>query len=440
LIDLPYVGGARALRDRALEEINASVKSATNGAVSSVKQAKALLDYLRQYLPQLPSVRKEVLEKIDVEDLPDYIAIPIKARLEAGRSSVAKYNAMYNYADDEGVMRGHLKFNGAATGRWSGRGPQLQNLPRPTIDAEPFIDSITNVEYDVINLLVSPWELLASAVRSAIIARQGHRLVVADYSGIEARVLAWLAGQADLVEAFSRKQDTYKQMAASIYSVSAIDVSKQQRAVGKMAILGLGYQMGWERFMGSCVKSGVVVDEEFSKRVVETYRTQNSCIVSFWRELEDGARTAVAELTRVRTWHGIVFQATPEWLTMRLPSGRLLWYHRPRLVPNQFGSWKPAIEVSGAEKGRWVRYELYGGLLTENLVQATARDILAHAMLRVEAAGYPVILTVHDEIISEPAMGFGSVAEFVALLCELPPWARGCPIAAEGWEGPRYRK
>ena len=266
-------------------------------------------------------------------------------------------------------------------------------------------------------------------LRSMLIAADNHNLIAADFSAIEARVLAWLAGEELLLQTFRNKGDVYKVMASRIYGVPAGDVDKNQRQVGKMAILGLGYGMGAKKFVDSCkTMAGIVLTDEQSKEVVTLYRNTNRKIVEFWGDLNLAALAAVRDEGSVQTVGAIKY-------TMR---GGYLWCERE----TPWGSTTEAVSFEGMDSftKKWSRHELYGGLLAENVVQAVARDIMAAAMLRLDDAKYRIILTCHDEVISEVPEGFGSVEEFCRILCETPDWAKGLPLDSEGYISKRYRK
>jgi DNA polymerase len=267
-----------------------------------------------------------------------------------------------------------------------------------------------------------------------IIAAPDHRLMFADYSAIEARVLAWMAGQKDLVETFAKGGDVYIKMASAIYNVPEDKVTSEQRQVGKMAILGCGYGMGGKRFAEQCAAMGIGVDVEEAKRIVSIYRQENNQIAAYWQSLE----AEYLELAREALDQGETI------LRYALPSGRSLTYRNPRIVQREtpWGTSQDTVEIDTLNSitRQWVPQKIWGGLAVENVVQATARDLMAGAMMRLENAGYPVIMSVHDEIICEVPEGYGSLDEMIEIMTSPPAWAKGCPIAAEGKEGPRYRK
>jgi DNA polymerase len=272
-------------------------------------------------------------------------------------------------------------------------------------------------------------------------APAGKKLIVCDFAGIEARVLAWLAGQKDLVEIFRAGEDVYKVMAGKIYNKPPELVTKAERQLGKVAILGLGYQMGWSKFITTAKGYGISLDDAFAQQVVETYRTTYKRIRSFWRNANDAAICAVqgspVSIGRIR------YFVEDRWLFCQLPCGRRSAYTDPQ-VRDEETPWgkKPQLSYMTVDSmtKKWVRQRTYGGMLVENIVQATARDFLVEAMFRLEKAGYPTIMHVHDETVSEVDADFGSAREVEEIMSFVPEWGKGCPIAAEGFETERYRK
>ena len=237
-------------------------------------------------------------------------------------------------------------------------------------------------------------------------------------------------------------------MAAEIYGRSADAIAKGsfERQLGKQAVLGCGYGLGAPKFRTTCANAGIQIDEALAERVVHTYRTTNDRIVALWRELEHAALRAVEQpgLTVPAAAGRVRFRINGDFLWLILPSGRPLAYAKPRIedVETPWGELRPQVTYLGVNSitRAWERQSAYGGKWTENVVQAVARDLLAAAMLRLEQAGYRIVLSVHDEIVAEVPAGAGSLQEFEAIMCQLPDWADGCPVAAEGWRGLRYRK
>jgi len=433
-VDLDLIERVSKLANSASENIDAEIKRLTNGQVKAATNAMDLTAWLRSYGLQVKSVDKQTVTRmLGMEKLHPIIKQVLRLRQDGAKSSTAKYEAMVNAANADNRMRGLLMYHGAATGRWSGRLVQPQNFPRPQKKQDELDQIIAKLKADEDVSEHGAGTVLASdLLRSMLIAEDGHRLMFADYSAIEARVLAWIAGQTDLVETFRNGGDVYKEMASAIYNVNVESVTDGQRQVGKMAILGCGYGMGGKRFAEQCATMGINVDEDEAKRIVSVYREKNNRIAQYWRDSENEFVEMVKEAGRVRS------------VELPLPSGRSLTYHNPRIIQREtpWGAMRDTAQVDtlNSVTRQWVSQIIWGGLLTENVVQATARDLMATAMMALELKGYNVILSVHDEIISEVPDDFGSLEEMIEIMTRVPAWADGCPINAEGKEGKRYRK
>lgn len=444
-LDKKLAKAAKAVAEKATLAANRALYDLTEGKVAKVSNVGRLTAWLQQQGVMVESLSKDSLATLRSQTS-GVVADALSLRAEAGKSSVAKIEAMLDAVCDDGRIRGMLLYHGAATGRWAGRLVQPQNFPRGDIaDVEDYIPLVLAKDYAGLDALANPLSIISSMLRSMLIAADNHNLIAADFSAIEARVLAWLAGEELLLQTFRNKGDVYKVMASRIYGVPAGDVDKNQRQVGKMAILGLGYGMGANKFVDSCkTMAGIVLTPEQSKEVVTLYRNTNRKIVQFWADLNAAALAAVREEGSVQSVGEIKYTMRGGYLWCVLPSKRPLAYARPKVVEREtpWGSTTEAVSFEGMDSftKKWSRHELYGGLLAENVVQAVARDIMAAAMLRLEDAGYPIIMSVHDELVCEVPEGFGSVAEFEALMSAPPAWALTCPIDAEGWIGKRYRK
>jgi DNA polymerase len=433
-VDLDLIERVSKLANSASENIDAEIKRLTNGQVKAATNAMDLTAWLRSYGLQVKSVDKQTVTRmLGMEKLHPIIKQVLRLRQDGAKSSTAKYEAMVNAANADNRMRGLLMYHGAATGRWSGRLVQPQNFPRPQKKQDELDQIIAKLKADEDVSEYGAGTVLASdLLRSMLIADDSHRLMFADYSAIEARVLAWIAGQTDLVETFRKGGDVYKEMASAIYNVNVENVTDGQRQVGKMAILGCGYGMGGKRFAEQCATMGINVDEDEAKRIVSVYREKNDRIAQYWRNSENEFVEMVKGAGRVGS------------VGLPLPSGRSLTYHNPRIIQREtpWGAMRDTAQVDtlNSVTRQWVSQIIWGGLLTENVVQATARDLMATAMMALELKGYNVILSVHDEIISEVPDDFGSLEEMIEIMTRVPAWADGCPVNAEGKVGKRYRK
>ena len=433
-LDVDLVHRVKALASNASIEIDAEIQRLTKGQVKAATNGMDLVAWLNSHGIATKSVDKQTVARLLTSDkLHPVIREVLTLRQNGAKSSTAKYDAMLHAVDADGRMRGLLVYHGAATGRWSGKLVQPQNFPRPQKKQDELDEIIAKLKAgEDVSEHGAGTVLASDLLRSMLVAKDGHRLMFADYSAIEARVLAWVAGQNDLVETFRKGGDVYKEMASAIYNVDVEAVTDGQRQVGKMAILGCGYGMGGKRFAEQCASMGIKVDEDEAKRIVSVYREKNNRIWQYWHDVEQDFVDMVKDAGRLRT------------VGLPLPSGRLLTYHNPRIIQREtpWGAMRDTAQVDtlNSVTRQWTSQIIWGGLLTENVVQATARDIMATAMMALELKGYNVILSVHDEIISEVPDNFGSLDEMIDIMTRVPAWAQGCPINAEGKEGKRYRK
>jgi len=436
MLDRDLLERVRVLADNSKEDIDAEIARLTKGQVTGATKGVDLVKWLNAYGISTKSVDKQhVTRMLDLPNLHPVIRKVLMLRQDGAKSSTAKLDSMESAAGADDRMRGLLVYHGAATGRWSGKLVQPQNFPRPSRSQDELNEIIAKLKDDQSVVDHGAGTLIASdLLRSMLIAKPGHRLLFADYAAIEARVLAWLAGETELVKTFAAGGDVYKVMAKDIYNKPVDKIDGNERQVGKMAILGCGYGMGGKRFAEQCKAMGIEVDSEEAKRIVYVYRESNSAISNYWRDIEDEFLKNCRE----------VISQSGQFARLPLKSGRCLTYHNPRIVEREtpWSAKREAVEVDtlNSVTRQWTSQIIWGGLLTENVVQATARDLMAGAMMRLEMAGYPVIMSVHDEIICEVPDNHGTLAEMIDLMVEVPAWAEGCPIAAEGKEGPRYEK
>jgi DNA polymerase len=447
-IDVPLARAMKRISELGLERANQEIAVATEGAVTAVTKTGDLRAWLGDNGVEVESVRKSVVRDLLEGEHPTPVRRALEARADAGRASVAKIDAILRARCVDGRVRGMLLYHGANTGRWAGRLAQPQNFPRPIVkDPEQWIDAILRGDYDYIDAFDPPLAVVASLLRGTFRASPDHVLRVADFSGIEARVLNWLAGQQDMVELFASGGKVYERMAARIYGVPEAEIVKgdPRRQIGKNTELGCGYQMGAEKFRATVLEQeGVDIGEQLSVDAVTAYRAIHPMVVRLWYALENAALDAVDMPGKVVEERGCKFVVRGAYLWLVLPSGRPLAYAHPKIktVLTPWNEQKEQVTAEGVDSltKRWRRRHYYGGLWTENVVQALARDLLAGAMRRIDADGHRVVLTVHDEVVADDPAGFSSLQSFLNLMTVVPEWARGCPINAEGWEGERYRK
>ena len=404
----------------------------------SVNQLKAWL--ADQDMPMESLAKKIVQEKAAQTD--GIVAELLNLRLELSKTSVKKYEAMARCVCRDGRVHGLLQFYGAnRTGRWAGRLVQAQNLPQNHLpDLELARDIVKIGDEELLDtLFASVPGTLSELIRTAFIPKDGCRFLVADFSAIEARVLAWLANEEWVLEEFRGQGKIYEATASRMFHIPQESIVKgnpnyEYRQKGKQATLSCGYGGG----VGALKAMGAKMPEEEMQPLVDAWRAANPNIVAFWSALDRAARTVIRKKTSAR-----VGKVTLYWqddkMFMRLPSARNLCYQSPHFTENRFGSDAIGYYAPNAA-GQMVVQETFGGKLAENATQAIARDILAHALLTLEKNGYPVIFHVHDEAVIEKPTGQGSLEEACRLMAIAPDWAKDLPLRADGYECAYYQK
>jgi len=366
----------------------------------------------------------------------------MKLRLQMAKSSVKKYQAAERYICEDGRAHGLFQFSGAnRTQRWAGRGIQLQNLPQNHISTLDEARELVKMDcFDMIEALYGNTpDILSQLIRTMLIPKDGCEFIVADFSAIEARVLAWLAGEQWRLDAFTEGKDIYCASASQMFGVPVVKhgINGELRQKGKVAELACGYGGG----AGALISMGALdmgLKEDELPDIISSWRDANPEIVKFWYAVEKAAIETVKDHTD-RTVGRIGFQFSANTLWIVLPSGRRLAYIKPKLQPNRFGRMALTFEGLGANN-KWTRGETYSGKLTENITQATARDLLAEAMRRMELAGLGIVGHVHDEVILEVPKGSITVDEVCSIMNRNPAWADGLPLSSAGYTGNYYFK
>ena len=366
----------------------------------------------------------------------------LRLRLLMAKTSVKKYEAMERSVCSDGRVHGMLMFCGAnRTARWSGKIVQIQNLPKNYIpDLELARDLVKQGRFEDIELLYdSTPNVLSELIRTAFIPKPGCRFVVADFSAIEARVLAWLSGEQWRLDVFTSHGKIYEASASAMFHVPVEEITKTSplRQKGKISELALGYGGSTGALISMGALDMGLVEDELSP-LVAAWRKANPRITQFWWDVDAAAVKAVTEKQKTKAGR-IIFEYKSGILFITLPSGRKLSYVKPRMAVNKFG--RDDLTYEGiSENKKWSRIETYGPKLVENIVQGTARDLLSEAMLRVEKKGYPIVMHCHDEIIAEVPEGTGSVEEMCEVMAVQPKWAEGLPLRADGYECSFYQK
>ena len=447
-VDMELVAGALQMHGRISDELSEKAKALTGlDNPNSVAQLKG-------WVEENSGLELESLDKATVAELladkdgEGLVKEVLRIRKELGKTSVKKYEALRACVCGDGRIRGLLQFYGASrTGRFAGRLVQVQNLPRNYIEGLDTARGLVKAgQPDAVRAVYGDVpDLLSQLIRTAFIPGEGCRFIVADFSAIEARVLAWLAGEEWRLDVFRTHGRIYEASASAMFGVPIEKIRKGNpeyalRGKGKVAELALGYQ-GGARALVSMGALSMGLSEEELPDIVRRWRKSNQRIQDFWYAVESNAIDTVRYGTVHALPKGIGFHRDRDYLFIRLPSGRELFYYRPEIVTNAYG--RSAVGFHGTSQAtkRWELTETYGGKLTENIVQAVARDLLCSAMTNLHRAGYAIRFHIHDEVILEApegsAMGLG---EAIRLMCALPGWAEGLPLDAAGFEGHYYRK
>ena len=449
-VDRQFAEAAGRIAQAAAPEIDAELGDLTSGAVTGINQVARLLAWLQQQGCAMEKLDRRAIERqLKGEGLSRPVRRVLELRLGGAQAAVKKIDALLQRAGADNRVRGTFRYHGASTGRWSGEGLQPQNLKRPVVaDLDAAIAAVATGDYEhVRKLYPRPLAVVGDCSRSMICAAPGHTLIGADFSSIESRGLAWVAGEEWKLDSYRRydatrdpRDEPYCETACKVFRVLSGTYTKEspERNIGKTCDLAFGYMGGlnaWRKFE----------PERFSDAEVEAFkkewRAAHPKIKQFWYDLDRAAWTAVRERGRVIRCGRVVFKCAGAFLFLKLPGGRKLAYPYPRIsgddreqhvvfADNGAGQFKDCRHGNGA----------FGGLWTENVVSGIARDLLAEAMLRIEAAGYPIVLHVHDEVVAEVPSGFGSTDEFTQLMTRKSAWALDLPIAASAWSGPRYGK
>jgi DNA polymerase len=445
-IDLPLVEKALTVVQSLERGIAARVSALTGGI--SATQVQKMLDFFTERGIELENLRAQtVKDTLKGRDLDAKTRELLELRVEAGRASTKKLVAMVNYADPtEHIVQGGFLYHGAHTGRYAARGVQPHNFIRGLLkdhQRELVFALLEHADPELFLLLYdAPIDVISQCMRGFIRAPEGYEFAVVDYTAIEARVLAWLCGEEEMLKAYRKGVDVYKLMAVRLYKLRDIsEVTDEQRRIAKNLVLGCGYQLGGVKFVDYAANAGVIITEEFAKRAVRAYRDSAPNIVKAWGEVERLVSQAIRNPGTVQRGLKCAFYMREHWLCIKLPSGREIRYPYARAVPAE--KWgRPSWEISFRTeiKGQFLREKTYGGKLIENIVQAIARDVMMEGMLAAETNEYPVLGTVHDEIIALRKRGTTDIKMLEVLVCRIPAWGDGIPLAAKGFITERYRK
>lgn len=435
-LDLEFINHAIEIDDYSRSKLINEMRDLTN--LENPNSVQQLKDWLADKGLETETLGKKVVSEL-IKTSSDDLSEVLTLRQQVAKSSIKKYQAMKNAVCSDSRARGMFQFYGAnRTGRFAGRILQPQNLPRNNMpDLSQARELVRTNNLEALEMLYdSVPEVLSELIRTSFIPKDGYKFIVADFSSIERVVLAWLAGERWVLDAYSRKKDLYIATASQMFNVPIENINKKDplRQKGKVADLACGYGGS----VGALIAMGALdmgLTEEELRPLVNAWRSANLNIVSFWWDVDRATIKAVRERTTTKT-HGIVFSYQSGMLFIKLPSGRHLSYVKPRIEINQFGSDCITYEgINGAKK--WDRIQSYGPKFVENIVQAISRDILCYAMENLRH--YRIVMHIHDEIIIEAKKNV-SVDGICEILGQNPPWAKGLKLRAEGFESYFYKK
>lgn len=433
-LDNDLVQAALYCKDAKMEALASELKEITQ--LDNPNSRNQLLAWLKELGYQAKGLTKADVQK-ELETATGEVKRVLELKLQTSMSSLKKYEAMERAECSDGRVHGLLQFYGASrTGRWAGRVVQVQNLARNYLkDLDDARNLVKKRDIDGVEILYDSLnDTLKQLVRTAFIAEDGQDFYVSDFSAIEARVIAWYAKENWRLEVFATHGKIYEASASQMFHIPIEEVDKNLRQKGKVAELALGYQGG----PGALKQMGALemgVPEEELPELVENWRRANPNIVQFWKDVQRAAIKALKTRSTIKLGK-LKFKRSKGFLFIQLPSGRNLAYAKASVEAGDYGD-KIVYEGQG-DKAYFTRQETYGGKLVENIVQATARDVLAEALLRLEEAGYPVVFHVHDEAIVETS---GTDIETINnLMAQAPDWAAGLPLNSEGYVTKYYKK
>ena len=487
LLDLDFAQRATDIFSTLKQEGQKRVAVLTDGAVTTLGQTARIVEWCRTRNISFDNLQKATVAEVLAGELDPSVreVLELRSSLAKG-ASISKYQAMLDRADLEDCrLRDHVNYFGAGPGRWSGKGVQTQNLPNKLdlTRARRIIDVTKNLHYPKAARLLydNPTQELSSCIRPTFRAAPGHVFVCADYSAIEARVLAWLAGDHNL-EVFRQGKDIYIEMASKIYGRTITKADKTERGLGKEAELACGYQLWWKTLLTRCWGKGVKVDPLLALKTVKLYRNEHPKIVEFWHDINAAFIECI--LYRRDTFVGCLrFSLFKNTIRMYFPSGRYIVYYYPsvkrkRKKPQETDEFRTQLKQLGVNplmieeacemhleeaksledarvrqvacyyresstNWKWMETSTYGGKLTENACQGVAGDILSGASLLLNADKEKfgrAVMTVHDELVLEQLLAAADLEATMGTMCILPWWAKGLPLSAEGWVGKEYRK
>lgn len=447
-VDRQLVTSALKLIAKETTRLNARTRELSNGVLETANQRNAVLEFLQAHGTKLPDLKKKTVEDAIQAKLVEGTSLELlKIRQAISKTSTAKYVGFELRTRTDSRLRDFSFYHGSSTGRETGQGVQINNLTKPTIDDVPFATKVirTGDHAWSVALLENVMESLASCTRGALIASPGYELFCADYNAIEVRVLFWLADHVHGLTMFRNGEDLYVDQATEIYDLTAAEIDDLMRDLGKRVILGGGFGMGPPKFKTTCAQFGSEISLALAKKAIKAYREKHKPVTLLWSNLERAAIAAARSPGMSYKANKTRWFVEGKFLYCELPSGRRLAYFGPkvRMRKTPWGDQRPELMHWGVDPKtkQWVFSGTYGGRLTENVVQATARDLMVVGQANTDRAGYTPLHSIYDELLSEREKGTGSLKEFEGLMVSpMPRWAHGLPLKAKGWVGHRYRK
>ncbi len=463
-LDRSLIRGLEAMTDTGREVVGRDVTTATNGEITGATVAAnpaALRSFICAQGVEVLSVDKKAVAAALQTLLPEPVKVVLEARQTLGKSSNRKLAKMTAWMDPNDRAHGILAYHAAGqTGRDGGRGPQFQNLPRgEKLDHAALINAaiIGDTEAFLNNSWVKrkdgtkvfdPMGAVATCLRGCIAAKEGCVFYQCDWSAIEARGVNWLAEQEDILEVFRKYDagigpDVYKVTAAAIACILIEAVTDDLRQMGKVVELGAGYAMSADKLVAYARDTyGLKLTPEEAEKAIGVYRVTHRKVVAYWSNLETAAKMAIRRPGVVYSCGRVAYRFDGQHLQCRLPSGRLMTYPFATIKPamTSWGELRDQIHFYVWTNKHWVEETTYGGKLCENVTQGTCRDLMRDAVIRLEDAGYPIVLRVHDELVAEVDINANSYEDFKRLFLVVPDWATGLPLNGGGWIGPRYKK
>jgi DNA polymerase len=442
-IDLPAVDRIYEAVQFYRDKYSAQVNELTFGSVPRATMTQRLKEWCQSKGVDIPDLQADtVQEYLDRDDLPQSVRQVLEIRQLTAGSAVGKYKRLANQVIGNRIYENH-RYYGGRTGRYSAMGFQLHNLPRATVD-----DDEKYIQLFMTGMIAqrqyNPLQIAKALIRPMIKAPKGMSLIIIDYSSIENVLLAFVAGETWVLELFRAGMDEYTDFASRLYQIPYDKVTPTQRKDCKPAILGCGYGLAWRSYMEYAAGFGVKVEESEAQQTVGMYRKTHRNVVRLWHKGDEAARAALEHPNQEFKFNGCSFRTTKDrvgrlWLVLRLLSGRNIFYPKPEIIEGKFGDNVSYMGWSSQRK-RWERIFFPPHKITENIIQALARDILVNGLIALQKAGKKVIAHIHDEYVVEHHTATANLDEIRSIILNLPPWAKGMPLGAEGEIRKRYHK